>query len=146
MGLDQLAYSRPATATNDKADEQLVSWRKHPNLQGWMERLWRKQKYGDAAIPGVNARAATADSLMYSKDTYMDNPFNQEEVELTLDDIKRLRLDIRNKTLNGGYGDTTGFFFGDSSDEYYRETDIEFCDKAEAALNKGCKVIYYSWW
>jgi hypothetical protein len=111
-----------------------------------MERLWRKQKYGDAAIPGVNARAATADSMVYSNDTYMDNPFNQEEVELTLDDIKRLRLDIRNKTLNGGYGDTTGFFFGASSDEYYRETDIEFCDKAEAALNKGCKVIYYSWW
>ena len=146
MGLDQLAYSRPATATNDETDECLVQWRKHPNLQGWMERLWRKQKYGDAAIPGVNSRAATADSLVYSKDTYMDNPFNQEEVELTLDDIKRLRLDIRNKTLNGGYGDTTGFFFGDSSDEYYRETDIEFCDKAEAALNKGCKVIYYSWW
>ena len=51
MGLDQLAYSRPATATNDDTDECLVQWRKHPNLQGWMERLWRKQKYGDAATP-----------------------------------------------------------------------------------------------
>ena len=51
MGLDQLAYSRPATATNDDTDECLVQWRKHPNLQGWMERLWRKQKYGDAANP-----------------------------------------------------------------------------------------------
>ena len=99
MGLDQLAFSRPPTAKNDKSDEQLVSWRKHPNLQGWMERLWRKQKYGDAAIPGVNARAATADSLVYSKDTYMDNPFNQEEVEPTLDDIKRLRLDIVTRLL-----------------------------------------------
>ncbi len=78
MGLDQLAYSRPATATNDETDEHLVSWCKHPNLQGWMERLWRKQKYGDAAIPGVNAREATADHLMYSKDTCMGNPFNQE--------------------------------------------------------------------
>ena len=140
MGLDQLAYSRPATATNDDADECLVQWRKHPNLQGWMERLWRKQKYGDAATPDP----ITGEG--YSNETYMNDPFNCEELELTADDIERLRLDIQNKTLNGGHGDTTGFFFGDSSDEYYRETDIEFCDKAEAALNKGCKVIYYSWW
>ena len=140
MGLDQLAYSRPATATNDETDEHIVSWRKHPNLQGWMERLWRKRKYGDAANPDP----ITGEG--YSNQTYLGDPFNQEEVELTLDDIERLRLDICNKTLNGGHGDTTGFFFGDSSDEYYRETDIEFCDKAEAALSKGCKVIYYSWW
>ena len=140
MGLDQLAYSRPATATNDETDEHIISWSKHPNLQGWMERLWRTQKYGSIEAPDPKTGEG------YSNQTYMGDPFNQEEVELTLDDIKRLRLDIRNKTLNGGYGDTTGFFFGDSSDEYYRETDIEFCDKAEAALNKGCKVIYYSWW
>ena len=140
MGLDQLAYSRPATATNDDTDECLVQWRKHPNLQGWMERLWRKQKYGDATTPDP----ITGEG--YSNETYMNDPFNCEELELTADDIERLRLDIQNKTLNGGHGDTTGFFFGDSSDEYYRETDIEFCDKAKAALNKGCKVIYYSWW
>ena len=140
MGLDQLAYSRPATATNDDTDECLVQWRKHPNLQGWMERLWRKQKYGDAATPDPITWEG------YSNQTYLGEPLNQEEVELTLDDIDRLRLDIQNKTLNGGHGDTTGFFFGDSSDEYYRETDIEFCDKAQAVLNKGCKVIYYSSW
>lgn len=140
MGLDQLAYSRPATATNDETDECLVQWRKHPNLQGWMERLWRKQKYGDAANPDP----ITGEG--YSNHTCMNDPFNCEELELTADDIERLRLDIQNKTLNGGHGDTTGFFFGDSSDEYYRETDIEFCDKAKAALNEGCKVIYYSYW
>ena len=140
MGLDQLAYSRPATATNDDTDECLVQWRKHPNLQGWMERLWRKQKYGDAATPDP----ITGEG--YSNETYMNDPFNCEELELTSDDIKRLRLDICNKTLNGGHGDTTGFFFGDSSDEYYREPDIEFCDKAQAVLNKGCKFIYYSSW
>ena len=140
MGLDQLAYSRPATATNDDTDECLVQWRKHPNLQGWMERLWRKQKYGDATTPDP----ITGEG--YSNETYMNDPFNCEELELTADDIERLRLDIQNKTLNGGHGDTTGFFFGDSSDEYYRETDIDFCDKAKAALTKGCKVIYYSSW
>ena len=140
MGLDQLAYSRPATATNDDTDECLVQWCKHPNLQGWMERLWRTQKYGNSNNPDPKTGEG------YSNHTYMADPFNQEEVELTLDDIERLRLDICNKTLNGGHGDTTGFFFGNSSDEYYRETDIKFCDKAEEALNKGYKVIYYSWW
>ena len=140
MGLDQLAYSRPATATNDDTDECLVQWCKHPNLQGWMERLWRKQKYGDAATPDP----ITGEG--YSNETYMNDPFNCEELELTADDIERLRLDIQNKTLNGGHGDTTGFFFGDSSDEYYRETDIDFCDQAKTALDKGCKVIYYSSW
>ena len=140
MGLDQLAFSRPATATNDDTDECLIQWRKHPNLQGWMERLWRKQKYGDPANPDPKTGEG------YSNQTYMGDPFNQEEVELTLDDIKRLRLDINNKTLNGGYGDTTGFFFGDSSDEFYRETDIDFCNQAKTALDKGCKVIYYSSW
>ncbi len=142
MGLDQLAFSIPADTKDEtpSSDNRLAEWRKHPNLQGWMERLWRKRKYGDAANPDP----ITGEG--YSNQTYLGDPFNQEEVELTLDDIERLRLDIQNKTLNGGHGDTTGFFFGDSSDEYYRETDIEFCDKAKAALNKGCKVIYYSWW
>ena len=140
MGLDQLAYSRPSAATNDETDECLIQWRKHPNLQGWMERLWRKQKYGDATSPDP----ITGEG--YSNQTYMNDPFNCEELELTADDIERLRLDIQNKTLNGGHGDTTGFLFGDSSDEFYRETDIEFCDKAEDAINKGYKIIYYSSW
>ena len=137
-----MAFCVSANAEKPKSlsDSRLAEWRKHPNLQGWMERLWRKRKYGDTANPDP----ITGEG--YSNQTYLGDPFNQEEVELTLDDIKRLRLDIRNKTLNGGYGDTTGFFFGDSSDEYYRETDIDFCDKAKTALTKGCKVIYYSSW
>ena len=132
--------SADAEKAKSLSDSRLAEWRKHPNLQGWMERLWRTKKFGDSKNPDPTTGEG------YSNQTYLGDPFNQEEVELTLDDIKRLRLDIHNKTLNGGHGDTTGFFFGDSSDEYYRETDIEFCDKAKAALNKGCKVIYYSWW
>ena len=122
MGLDQMAYCKSADAKNGKSlsDDRIAEWRKHPNLQGWMERLWRKQKLGD--------------------------PVNQEELELTLDEIQRLRLDVQNKTLNGGIGDTTGFFFGDNADEEYREDDIKFCDRAEYMLKNGYKVIYYSWW
>ena len=53
MGLDQVAYCKPADAKNGKplSDDRIGEWRKHPNLQGWMERLWRKQKYGDPANP-----------------------------------------------------------------------------------------------
>ena len=104
MGLDQQAVARRFATSKDQ--ELLQTWRKHPNLQGWMERLWRKQKYGDATTPDP----ITGEG--YSNQTYLGDPFNQEEVELTLDDIERLRLDIQNKTLNGGHGDTTGFFFG----------------------------------
>ena len=46
-----------------------------------MERLWRKRKYGDAANPDPIT------GLGYDNHTCMADPFNQEEVELTLDDI-----------------------------------------------------------
>ena len=135
-----MTYSRPAAAKNDESDEPLVSWRKHPNLQGWMERLWRTKQYGDSKNPDPKTGEG------YSNQTCMADPFNCEEVELTLEDIQRLRLDINNRSLNGGHGDTSGFFFGEPSDEYYRETDIEFCDRAEKALSEGYKIIYTSWW
>ena len=137
-----MAYCKPADPKNGKSlsDDRIAEWRKHPNLQGWMERLWRTQKYGDSKNPDPKTGEG------YSNQTYLGDPFNQEEVELTLDDIKRLRLDIQNNTLNGGYGDTTGFFFGNPADEEYKEDDIKFCDTAEYMLNQGYKVIYTSWW
>ena len=137
-----MAFGVSADAEKPKSlsDSRLAEWHKHPNLQGWMERLWRTKKFGDSKNPDPKTGEG------YSNQTYLGDPFNQEELDLTLDDIQRLRLDVQNKTLNGGLGDTTGFFFGDSSDEYFRETDIDFCNQAKAALDKGCKVIYYSSW
>ena len=38
------------------------------------------------------------------------------------------------------------FFFGDASDEYYREKDLEFCVNAKAELFLGRKVFYNSSW
>ena len=143
MGLDQYAFSRPAGTTDTidwEKDKELYYWRKHPNLQGWMERLWRKRQYGDPDKPDPRTGEG------YQAQSYMQDPFNQEELELTLEDVQRLRLDVQNKTLNGGLGDTTGFFFGDNADEEYKEADIKFCDTAEYMLNNGYKVIYYSWW
>ena len=41
MGLDHQAVARRFANSEDQ--ELLQTWRKHPNLQGWMERLWEKK-------------------------------------------------------------------------------------------------------
>jgi len=38
MGLDQFAY---AMKGDDKLD--IMTWRKHPNLQGYMDELWESK-------------------------------------------------------------------------------------------------------
>ena len=108
-----------STCTKPK---ELAYWRKHPNLHGWMERLWEEK-----GRPGV-----TSDTEM----------FNGIELELTWTDIENLEADILADNLPG----TTGFFFGDDSDEYYRESDLEFVKQARADLFLGLKVYYNSSW
>jgi hypothetical protein len=60
-----------STCTKPK---ELAYWRKHPNLHGWMERLWEEQGRPGAESP-----------------TEM---FNGIEVELTWTDIENLEADI----------------------------------------------------
>ena len=110
-----------STCTKPK---ELMYWRKHPNLHGWMEQLWMRQ-----GRPGVNPDAQ-----------YQD--FNGIELELTWDDLMDLEYDITHKSLPG----TTGFFFGDDSDDYYKQQDIEFVKQAKADLICGLKVFYNSSW
>lgn len=127
MGLDQYAY----TAAKDNADwnsgeqREIAYWRKHPNLHGWMERLWNYK--GRPTGPGGPS---------------MDPTFNGVELELTWEDLDRLEEDI----INGGLPHTTGFFFGENSDKYYRNEDLEFVKKARAELFTGLKVFYNSSW
>ena len=40
MGLDQYAYK--VVAHDEDNRDEIAYWRKHPNLQGWMEQLWRE--------------------------------------------------------------------------------------------------------
>ena len=139
MGLDMYAYSAnkagaqteywensqfvdgevSSTCTEPK---ELMYWRKHPNLHGWMERLWEEK-----GRPG-----AESDAEM----------FNGIELELTWTYIENLEADILEDNLPG----TTGFFFGDDSDEYYRESDLNFVKEAKADLFLGLKVYYNSSW
>jgi len=110
-----LAESSPLLPKPPKPRE-IAYWRKHPNLHGWMHRLWESQ--GNSG------------------------EFNGDELELTWEDIEQLELDIRNKKLPG----TTGFFFGNDADDHYREDDLAFVRNAKAELFCGLKVFYNSSW
>ena len=119
MGLDQFAFA----VSNNGSKEEIAYWRKHPNLQGWMENLWVSKGCPDAHENSPNE-------------------FNCVPVELTYDDLNSLEDAVR------GYGlpDTVGFFFGSNSDDYYKEKDLEFISKAREALDNGLTVVYDSWW
>ena len=138
MGLDQYAYVAAKAGAYDEyySDEnyskedsdptkqskprELAYWRKHPNLQGWMKQLWEEKNPDDTLITS----------------------FNGIEVELTWQDLERLELDI----ISGGLPETTGFFFGEDSIEFYYNDDLEFVKNAKAEVFMGLRVFYNSSW
>jgi hypothetical protein len=95
---------------------EIAYWRKHPNLHGWMNRLWESR--GNSG------------------------EFNGDELELTWEDLDQLEQAIRNKKLPG----TSGFFFGNNADNEYREQDLKFVRDAKAEAFLGLKVFYNSSW
>jgi len=96
---------------------EIMYWRKHPNLHGWMEKL------------------AEQKNLNYGS-------FNGVELELTHEDLDELERAVTHGQLPG----TSGFFFGENADGYYREQDLEFVKNARAELFFGLKVFYNSSW
>jgi hypothetical protein len=101
---------------------EIAYWRKHPNLHGWMEELWQSK-----GCP---------------RDNDDDVTFNGIELELTWEDIDMLEEDINQGALPG----TSGFFFGDPADDYYREDDLKFIREARSQLFLGLRVFYNSSW
>ena len=132
MGLDQYMYiaSKAGTDYNDPSRQDLGYRRKHPNLQGWMEALWLDK--GCPSLHGVG------------QNNEYDATFNGIEVELTWDDVDQLERDIKSGVVSS-LG-TTGFFFGNPSDDYYYEDDLKFCVDAKAELFLGRRVFYNSSW
>ena len=131
MGLDMRAYVGTAGQYDaywaqhgeEVAEDQKVSkpreiayWRKHPNLHGWMQRLWESQ--GN------------------------QGEFNGDELELTWQDLDELEQAVIHRQLPA----TGGFFFGENSDEHYQSQDLEFIKEARAELFLGLKVFYNSSW
>jgi hypothetical protein len=113
MRLDQFGTIRKP-GSQDKIE--IAYWRKHPNLQGWMEALWR-------------SKGGTGE-------------FNCEEVELTFQDLDNLMDAIKGSNLP----QTQGFFFGSDKDYYYSRNDLNFVRDAKAAIADGYQVFYLSWW
>ena len=129
MGLDMYAFRvRKEDAVDDftiarnedgeSNTEELMYWRKHHDLHGWMERLYRA-KGGDK------------------------ESFNCVPVRLTEDDLMELELDIKNNKLP----QTTGFFFGDNPpDAESAKEDLAFVAQCRQVLAEGDAVYYDSWW
>lgn len=93
MGLDQYAFKTKNQITNpviieqSDNDEEVFYWRKHPNLQGWMEKLYH--------------------------DKGGEDDFNCVCVQLTSEDIDNLEKAVNGDELP----ETSGFFFGESGPE-----------------------------
>jgi len=150
MGLDMYAYTAGRSgqysdwwrdAELDEHKKQFVNpkitkpveiayWRKHPNLHGWMEQLWRDRQYQNQTTDATEAVDPESDT------------FNNVELELMREDIDRLEQCILENRLPV----TRGFFFGDDSGVYYREQDLEFIKQARANLFLGLRVFYNSSW
>lgn len=148
MGLDQYAYVAARAGQQDEFYEsgqfdrevgeyvnpnvvkprEIAYWRKHPNLQGWMEQLW------------IHKRNAEGKPVVENPD--WGSSFNGVELELTSDDLDELEKAVKKRRLPA----TTGFFFGNPSDQHYYEQDLEFIKNARAELFCGLKVFYNSSW
>lgn len=127
MGLDQYARHCPAELLGDKQigfedlavdnSKEFAYWRKHPGLQGWMERLYIS-KGGQ-------------------------EEFNCVAVRLTEEDLAALEDVILRSCLPK----TDGFFFGAMRDTYDQDQeDLRFIATARELLSNGQAVFYTSWW
>jgi len=124
MGLDMYAYTAAkAEADYETGQREIAYWRKHPNLHGWMEQLWRYKMQAENRDPDQHT-------------------FNGIELELDWQDIDELEQDVNNNNLP----QTQGFFFGNEADDFYKEQDLDFIRKARAELFLGLKVFYNSSW
>jgi len=136
MGLDQFSYrikegfiTKPVDFSTEKYNEkteecellcekeEIHYWRKHPNLQGWMENLYY-EKGGES------------------------ESFNCVNVQLTWEDLEQLEKDIK----QGGLPETCGFFFGNDSDDEYKEETLEWIERSLESIKDGYDVYYSSWW
>jgi hypothetical protein len=106
---------------NVNKPRDIAYWRKHPNLHGWMARLW-------LAREGNELRE-------------MDN-FNGIELELDAEDLDLLEFVVKARELPA----TSGFFFGDNADQHYYNEDLKFIQAARAEMFLGLKVFYNSSW
>jgi hypothetical protein len=121
MGLDMYAFTTaadvpPVDFEPPHEHTELHYWRKHPNLHGWMEALYRQKGGTNEAFNTVAVKLESAD------------------------------LDALEHAINGdALPHTEGFFFG-VTDGSEKADDAAFIRKARDALSSGLAVFYWSWW
>lgn len=113
MGLDQFLLRK----------ELIATWRKHPDLHGWMENRWREQT-GSTEI------------------------FNCVDFELCEADI----LDCMEAVKTNSLPCTDGPSFGDENEwtaeqrARQKQEDITVLEDALRRLQAGECIVYSSWW
>lgn len=121
MGLDMYtlttSHDIPEVDFGEPDDTaRLFYWRKHPDLHGWMEQLYRRKGGGE-------------------------EEFNLTPVRLDAADLDALEQAV----LKDELPHTVGFFFGESRGEE-KSLDLEFIGRAREIIKAGKKVYYTSWW
>lgn len=146
MGLDQYAFAvmphkentdfsiywqREGVERPEGAVTDIAYWRKHANLQGWMEDLWIRKMNEAGTPPKVQTEGWFAGEIV----------FNCQPVRLTIQDL----ADLEQAVLEDDLPYTQGFFFGESHPEDLEDT-LTFIAKAREAIGFDMEVYYDSWW
>jgi hypothetical protein len=145
MGLDQ-----SVTIKGEK--DPIGTWRRHPDLHGWMRELWWFRRMKDL-VDSVGHDEAL-EVMRRESDRHLDyfvgrataeeaGIFNQVDLPLTEEDILACMEAIRsNKLLR-----TSGFFFGRSPrTKKRRAEDLAIMERCLEAIRAGKEVVYSSWW
>lgn len=123
MGLDMYAFSTPDKLSKSvdfdftPSSKEFFYWRKHPNLHGWMEKLYYKKGGKDEEFAGP--------------------------VELKVEDL----IELENDIINSNLPETIGFFFGVSKKTFDEDqNDLKFIKEAKELILKGNNIFYTSSW
>jgi len=96
---------------------EVMYWRKFSDLQGWMQKEYM-------SLGGT------------------DPEFNCSSLLVTSDMLERLRLDIKSNSI----GKTTGFFFGEMTEEKWKVLDKNIDTLIFMIENTPQHKFYYSAW
>ena len=143
MGLDQYAFVvMPHKENTDfhfawKSEDtgkvtDIAQWRKHSDLQGWMEALYLRKCEEQGVEPQVGSEGSWFAGQVN---------FNCIPIRLSYQDLLALRDAVNGDALP----ETTGFFFG-QSDDYHKEQTVKFIEDALKAISQDMEIYYDSWW
>ena len=120
MGLDMYLFALPPSNVKNEDAEEIMYWRKHNALHGWMDNKYR-ELHPD-----------------------FKDDFNCIYFRLTPELLDELEAAIKANKLRP----TQGFFFGTEEYDPFDEADADLAaiEQAREHIAKGKVVAYYSWW